>query len=496
MKNSHKIPLLFLLICFSVSAQKSNVFHERSFWKTDPSIAVIEQKITEGNDVSALNINAFDGVIYALLEKVDNKTIKYLLSKKGNDVNKLTHDGRTYIFWAAYKNNLQIMKYVISKGAKIDVIDTHGNTFLNFAASTGQLNLDLYAYSFKVGADITKEKNHDGANALLLIASHLKDFKIAEYFLSKGATLNDKDAAGNGFFEYAAKGGNLQFLKILIEKGIDKGKNATLFASQGARNNKNLLETYRFLEKNGVNPNAIDTKNRNSLHFIARNSKDLAVFKYFTNKNADVNLQDEEGDSPFIIAASNNSLEVLTFLSKNVKNINLKNKKGIDALVNAVHRNTVDVIEFLLKEGANINTKDKEQNTLSYYLIENFSEKKPEIFETKLKALEKNGLIVNQLQNSGNTLLQLAVQRNNLQLLKRLSTFNIDVNIKNNQGLSALQIAAMKAKDDEIIKYLISIGADKNVKTTFDESIFDLVSENELLKSQNSNFLNKILNEN
>ncbi|WP_339662278.1 ankyrin repeat domain-containing protein [uncultured Polaribacter sp.] len=491
MKNSYQISLLFFLINISVSAQKTNVFHDRNFWKTNPSIEIIDQKISEGNDVSALNINAFDGVMYAILEKADNKTIKYLISKKGNDVNKLTHDGRTYIFWAAYKDNLEIMKHVVSKGAKLDIVDTHGNTFLNFAASTGQLNLELYTYSFKIGADITKEKNHDGANALLLIAPHLKDDKIVDYFISKGATLNDKDNAGNGLFEYAAKGGNTKFLKILLDKGVDKGKNAMIFASQGLRGKENTLETYLFLEKNGINPTIIDDESRNPLHFIAKYNKDVPVYKYFIDKGVDVNLQDKEGNTPFTNAAGNNTVEIVQFLSKELKNINLKNNDGHSALTNAVNRNSINIVSFLLENKADITITDKEGNTLSYYLIHNFSPHKPEVFETKLKLLVKNGFVFNQLQNSKNTLLHIATERNNLPLLKRLASFKIDVNARNKEGLSALQIAAMKAKDDQIIKYLLSIGADKNVKTDFDESIFDLASENELLKKQNINFLKK-----
>ncbi|PQJ72458.1 ankyrin repeat domain-containing protein [Polaribacter butkevichii] len=489
MQKSNKIALLFLLISVTVTAQKNNIFHNRAFWKTNPSISIIDQKIAEGNDASALNQNAFDGVVYAILNKVDNKTIEYLLTKKGNDVNKKTHDGRTYIFWAAYTNNLEIMKHLVSKGAKTDVIDTHGNTFLNFAASAGQLDIELYKYSFSIGADITKEKNHDGANALLLVASHLKDFKLVKYLITKGASLDDKDAEGNGLFEYAAKGGNTQFLKILLDKGVDTGKNAMLFASKGSRNKQNTLETYQFLEKNGIKPNVVDDNNRNPLHFIARNNKDLSIFKYFIDKGVSTNLQDKEGNSPFINAANSNSLEVVKLLSKDVKSINLKNNDGHTALTNAVGRNSVDVIEYLLKKGADINIVDKDGNTLSYYLIKNFKANKPEIFDAKLNVLEKNGLVINQLQNSGNTLLHIATQENNLPLLKRLAAFKIDVNTLNKESLSALQIAVMKAKNTEIIKYLLSIGADKNIKTDFDESIFDLASENELLKKQQINFL-------
>jgi hypothetical protein len=96
MKKLKIICIVSLLLSGATFAQKSNIFHNRDFWKTNPSIAVIDAKIAEGNDVTKLNSNAFDGVVYAILENTNTETIKYLLSKKGNDVNKKTHDGRTY----------------------------------------------------------------------------------------------------------------------------------------------------------------------------------------------------------------------------------------------------------------------------------------------------------------------------------------------------------------------------------------------------------------
>jgi ankyrin repeat protein len=96
-------------------------------------------------------------------------------------------------------------------------------------------------------------------------------------------------------------------------------------------------------------------------------------------------------------------------------------------------------------------------------------------------------LVINQIQHAKNTLLQIATERNDLSLLKRLASLNIAINNINEEGLTALQIAAMKAKDTKIIEYLIRIGANKNVKTDFDESIYDLASENELLKEKKAN---------
>jgi ankyrin repeat protein len=42
----------------------------------------------------------------------------------------------------------------------------------------------------------------------------------------------------------------------------------------------------------------------------------------------------------------------------------------------------------------------------------------------------------------------------------------------------------MKAEDDQMIKYLISKGADTKIKTEFEETVYDLASENELLQKQ------------
>ena len=66
-----------------------------------------------------------------------------------------------------------------------------------------------------------------------------------------------------------------------------------------------------------------------------------------------------------------------------------------------------------------------------------------------------------------------------------MQQFDIDINAKNNEGLTTLHKAAMKASDAEVLKYLISIGADKSITTDFEETVYDLASENELLSQKN-----------
>ncbi|GGG39162.1 hypothetical protein GCM10011344_45060 [Dokdonia pacifica] len=497
MKSIQYICVGVVLVCSQLVFAQNNVFLQRDYWKENPSVEKIKEDIKAGNNPSELNGNAFDAVVYALLENTNENAIKYLLSLEGNDVKKRTHDSRTYIFWAAYKGNTGIMEHLFEKGAAIDITDSHGNTPVTFAASTGQKNTKVYDLFEKNGVILTQEKNKDGVNALFLIASSLENEKELAYFITKGFDVKEKDPKGNTLFTYAARNGNVPFLKLLIKKGVDpntvnkEGGNAILFASQGTRRSQNGLETYTFLEGLGIQPNVIGDRGRNPLHAIAYKSNDSAIFSYFIEKGVDVNLQDKDGDSPFMNAANSNTLEIVQFLSEYVKDLNVKDENGRSALAMAVNRNTSDVVAFLLEKGADIQTKDKDGNSLAYYLLNTFRAKDSKVFDAKLKLLQENGLSMNQTQYDGNTLLHLATQKNNLALLKRVVAFDIDVNAKNNEGYTALHIAAMKAENDEILKCLLSLGADKTIKTDFDETVLDLASENELLQQQQTplNFL-------
>ena len=94
-------------------------------------------------------------------------------------------------------------------------------------------------------------------------------------------------------------------------------------------------------------------------------------------------------------------------------------------------------------------------------------------------------LTVTTPQKDGSTLYHLAVVKNDISLLSRIEKLGIDVNAKNNEGLTPLHRAAMIAKDDSLMKYLLSIGAQKDPKTEFKETAFDLAKENEYLTKTN-----------
>ena len=153
-----KISIIIIGFLFGIQTySQENIFLKREFWDTKPSIETINLKIKEGNDIAEATSSNFDGVVYAILQEAPNTSIEYAISKEGNDVNKLTHDGRTYIFWAAYKGNVELMQHLISKGAKTNLTDDKGSTIMNFAALSGQKNTKVYDVCLANGADLKKE---------------------------------------------------------------------------------------------------------------------------------------------------------------------------------------------------------------------------------------------------------------------------------------------------------------------------------------------------
>ncbi|WP_339713907.1 ankyrin repeat domain-containing protein [uncultured Kriegella sp.] len=490
------LSLLFLIGFSWLSAQKTeNPFLDRDYWASKPSIADIEANIGKGHSIFEANGGGFDATTYALFAENPLSTIKYLV-EKGNDVNKRTHDSRTYIFWAASRGNLEAMEYFVQKGAKMNLKDSHGYSVSSFAVAGGQQDPAIFDFFIANGADFKNEKDHHGANILLVAISRAKDFKLIDYFLGKGLDINTTDNDGNGLFHYAAQGGNIEILKELKKRGVSTAKNATtgenaiLFASRGGRGRSNGLEVFQYLEGIGLHANVTSKDGVTPLHNLSRSSNDLAIIQYFIDKGVNPNAIDEEGNTALLNAASNNKLEVIKFLSEKTQDINHTNKDGNSALALAVQNNSGQVVNYLVSKGADTSILDKKGNNLAYYLLK--TRGNPKDFDDKVNTLSKAGFDFKKVQGDKSTVWHLAVAKNNLGLLKKVKEFGADINSKDNDGNTPLHYAAMKTENAQILKFLITNGADVKSTTEFGETAHDLASENELLAKNKVNlqFLN------
>lgn len=483
-----KILLSSLLLFGMLFQAQKNTLLNPEFWKSKPDVQKVKDEISKGNDLFEFNASTFDPTALSINNKANSEVIIYLIDQ-AKAIDKLTHDGRTYLHWATMSGNKEVISHLLKKGYNPNKLDTKGLTPLSFGAFFGMADADIYNLFFQNGVD-PKAKYRDGANILLLSIGNDKDGSLEKLFTSKGLSLDSKDDKGKTAFDYAASFGNLDILKSLRSKNIKATDNALINAAQGTRTNTNKLEIFQYLlDDVKLSTKATNNDGATALQIIARKPNQKEIIDYLIKKGLDPNQKDADGNNALIAAAGGKDINNIKSILPLIKDINAVNAKGESALTEAVKTGTVEAITLLLDNKANINIKDAKGYDLAYHLIQSYSpgrgNAKDELTD-KLNLLKAKGMDVTKAQLDGNTLLHFAIAKNNIEVLKKLEPYHIDINAKNNESMTALHKATLIAKDDSILKYLISLGAKKDIKTEFEETAYDLALENEFLKKNNT----------
>ena len=482
----------FFLMAFGFGNAQNNTLLNGSFWKNNPTVESVKTEIAKGNNPAEQNGGFHDPVTMAINSKASNEVIQFLLAQKGNGVDKKTHHSRIYLQWAAAGGNLELVKYLLAKGSDIHYKESHGADAIQYAAQGGNKNIAVYDALIKAGAN-AKIKDEDGATLMMFTIANDEDLKLVDYWTSKGLSIKDKDNYGRTLADYAAKLGNIKIIDQLAAKGVKPTDQAFFFATQGSRSKQNGVEVYQALANQyGLKTNAISPTGATLLHSLVRRPN-MDIINFVLSKGVDVSKVDNEGNTALMVASFGQDVNLLQTLLSKAQNINSINEKGESALTNAIANGSAEVVSFLIKNGADTKVIDKDGNNLVYYWFNSFKptqEGRPgqaasqgvgDDFNEKLTLLKNAGLDVKEPQKNGNTLLHIAVAKDNLSLVKKAVELGVNINAQDADGNTALHKAALTAKNDKLLKELVVLGINKDLKTEFEETAFDLAKENEFL---------------
>jgi protein fem-1 homolog CG6966 len=102
------------------------------------------------------------------------------------------------LWCAAAAGHFEIVKYLISKNAKVNSATRTHSTPLRAACFHG--SLEVVKYLIEQGADIEIANRH--GHTCLMIACYKSHYTIVKYLLEKGAHVNRKSLKGNLFIYY------------------------------------------------------------------------------------------------------------------------------------------------------------------------------------------------------------------------------------------------------------------------------------------------------
>lgn len=345
--------------------------------------------------------------------------------------------------------------------------------------------------------------------APLMLASKLGRTEIAAILISKGIPTSVKDDTGSTPFLAACFHGNVEVVRLLFDAGVDinerdkHGRTAILRASMNS-----YREVVEFLLANDADPNIAGNHGETPLMASCKRSN-ARIAKMLLDAGAQTGLKDENGESALMIAAKNGWSKLISRLTKYAE-IELADHFGYTALHHAVAVSSAECVTALLKQGANIESIDDRGNRPLHLAVKNDTVTQllldaganPNATNNAMGTplmnaaylghhgpiplLVKAGADINAQNSEENTALHLACYEGKTNAVQSLINLKADTNLINAFPESPLVVAYMcrykvKPKKDEIIKLLISAGADINVKTEYGNTLLMDALRNEEL---------------
>ena len=257
----------------------------------------------------------------------DEIDIVRLLLSQGEDVNVRSEDGHTALSRASWKGHLNIVDVLLQAGAEINVSDDANTSPFILAAKYGHKEV-----------------------VLRLIQKYINQYGAISFF---DRALNTAPSPEYG-----------EIVEIMVDAGIvlkleeNKQISPSLLLTAAFNGKIKLVET---LLRHGADINVIDETGRTPLMLSAKTGH-KEVVEHLLQKNAKVDIQDKQGHTAISLAGHSGNLEIVVLLINAGSNIQIKSKYGNTPLILATDAGHEEIVRQLIGQGGEIDVINKSGN--------------------------------------------------------------------------------------------------------------------------------------
>jgi ankyrin repeat protein len=320
--------------------------------------------------------------IHEFVRKGDLDNVRALIEKDPELVNTKDQDGRTPLHWACRGNKLEVVKFLVEKGADVDAEDNnkivplhslatrdnaaaiailldngaeidardYGNdTALHYAAMSDAA--DALTILVKAGAGLENIDDY-GRTPLILCARERGGPKTIRILLDAGADVKAKDKFGATALHLASWRGKKEVVDILLDAGApisSKGRDPRYFFSQAASHG--LSRLFDEVTKAGGDPTFTLPDGGTLLHAAAAGGS-AEIISILIGKGLDINQKDNYGWMPLHYAARDGRVEAAKGLIEKGADIEARTIMGQSPLNVADERKYEKVRALLIAKGA------------------------------------------------------------------------------------------------------------------------------------------------
>ncbi|XP_055995755.1 uncharacterized protein LOC125671725 [Ostrea edulis] len=241
--------------------------------------------------------------------------------------------------------HVNIVKELVKAGVDVNGECRRGDTPL-IAACTGG-HLSVVKELVKAGVDVNPKDRH--INSALMTACYGGHASVVRELVKAGTHVNLQDEWWDTPLIKACFEGHVSVVKKLVKAGAEVNL-------QNKHGNTPLIAACIKGHVGTVGPYAPQRVKRNK-------SSQLSTVKELVKAESDVNLQNEQGNTPLITACEGGHASVVEELLKAGADVSLENDMGIVPLVSACERGHVIVVKKLIKAGVDVNLHGKFEKT-------------------------------------------------------------------------------------------------------------------------------------
>lgn len=391
--------------------------------------------------------NSFEA---ALKNCRDNaQSLTQLLLDAGADIDGRNRKGQTALM-IAMRYCVDAVPFLLDRGADPTLADRKGDTPLHQLGSVAPERLDDIADRLlAAGADINQQTGTGQTPLIRALFAGTARARVARTLLLRGADLNLPDNAGN------------TPLHVLARRKRDAGAPDTM---------KELIERGAALEP--------QNRKRQTPLVTAVEDGSTAAVRVLIEAGADVNARRSRGSTlaSGLISCEQEKLEKLQLLVKAGTDISTPIEHGALPLAQAffgkLYLDCLEPAELLLTAGADPNQTDG-NGSAAVHGIAFWSEKDP---DAALTLLIEHGADIDLPNQQGMTALLLAARNGtSIRTMERLLAHGADRTARDASGNTLLHAAAMNSKAGNLERYdwVLALGADPQALNAAGQTALD-----------------------